>query len=310
MMRRRKFSIRSGKIKVMLLSSDQLILEGWEGILAHATNIILYKHHFKSSLKGVANLSFVPHVVLLEGSWLKVVDNKRWLSTMKSKHRLKVIVIYGNKNELRHHRNIVDESIEVGFRRQELLNLIKGVVLDDKTLCMYYADKLKRMPASPQYFSQHTELVANILQLVFGQDLTNPQIKTSRLAGNKAANLVFENNSQHPFWLELRKKHGMDYVVFSTRNDPDLFLDQFDKLGKFLSGPFGNMGFLINRRSNEKHPTDLQTSKYQNEGRAILILFDPFIRSLLAFKAAGAEPVELIQDAYQGLFLAIGDSKR
>lgn len=295
----------------MLLSSDQLILEGWEEMLVRVSYIEIFKYHFKSSRRRRSeNLRVAPDVVLIEGKWLKVAENKRWLAAIKMKYRLKVIVVYENKSELKRHKSLVDETIKSGLRKKELIDLIKGVALDDKTLCMYYAEKLKRLPAGEEQFNQYIGLIANILQLVFSRDFTDLRVKISPSTVGKFANLVFENNSKHPFWLELKRKYGMGHVVFLTHNNPDAFLNQFNRLGRLLSDPYGNMGFLVNRRAKGVPPLDLQLSKYQNESKIILVFFDPFIRKLLAIKAAGAEPVEVIEDACQEFFLAIGDAKK
>ncbi len=54
----------------------------------------------------------------------------------------------------------------------------------------------------------------------------------------------------------------------------------------------------------------LQVAAFQNDGKLILLLSDKQLRTLLAFKAAGVEPTELIEEIYQHLVVAIRETEK
>lgn len=307
-MSRRKTAPPNNKIRVTLLSSNNLVMEGWEQALKRAPDIEIYKHRDKPDRKESAAISPATDILLLEASWMEKGSRNRQISLLKLRHAVKVIAVFKDRREISRHRRLLDEAIQAGFHRQELINLIRGLRRDDKSICNYYDRQLKKTTGALEKYAQ---LTSNILQLVFAGGLGNPQIELPRPGQNDpAAYIVFENRFPHPFWTKLKRKYGMDYAVFSIQNDPALIPAQIAGLAPRLSDPFGRVGFLVNRSCPAPGPTGLQVAKYRNEGVIILPIFDQLLHNLLASKAAGAEPTDLVEDIFQELFVAISALKK
>lgn len=310
-MKNRKTKLLDKKTKVFLIAEDELILEGWENALSHATDFEVIRFPNKLRTQKFGAIVVVPDIIIVEAAWLNTIKNQNWLIATKTKNRTKAIAVYGDKKEIsRSIKKSIDEIIQSGFRSQQLINLIRGLRRDDKNLCMYYAEQLKKTSSGYRNSEKYTELIASILQLTFAPFFSNPQLKISRTAGEKTAYLTFENNSSHPFWSELKKIFGANYIIFSIENAPTVLDRQSWHLREHLSEPVGKIGFLTNRKPPNSSYFMLQVSIYQNDGKIIIMLFDRQIRALLALKAAGVDPTEIIEDIYQELVIAIGEAKK
>jgi len=311
-MAHRKTGSQNSNIKVLLIAEEDLVLEGWEHALSQATDIELLEATKKYLLYARSRLASAPEIIIVEASWLKNAERRKWLLDAKTKTRTKIIAVIDSAKEAKRVRRIgvVDEAIQSPFSSQQLIHLIRGLSRDDKSLCMYYAEQLQATPPGNKHFDKYIELVSSILQLTFAQLLTNPRIKKTSSLEDKFVYLTFENKSNHSFWSELRKRFGTNYIIFSMQNTPASFEKQIWRLGKYLTEPIGRLGFINNRQPPGDSLDMLQLSIYANEGKIIIMLFDKQIRSLLALKAAGVEPTELIEDIYQELIIATTETKR
>lgn len=310
-MRRRKTGIENDKIKVLLIAKEDLVLEGWSRVLSQAADIELLASINNFSLNTASRLDHPPEIIVAHESWLRSPKVRKWISQVRTKYRTKIIAVVRNTTRGKSLRMIgVDESIQSPFGGQQLINLIRGLSRDDKNLCMYYAQQLESMPRGAAHFGTYIELISNILQLTFSRAFSNPQMKSTYSSGERFVYLTFENRSDHRFWNGLKKSFGTHYVLFSIQNNPALLTQQFGKLGKYLVEPVGKLGFLCNRQAPEDAFDMLQVAAFQNDGKLILLLSDKQLRTLLAFKAAGVEPTELIEEIYQHLVVAIRETEK
>lgn len=309
-MNRRKKGLRKHKINVMLVSDDKLVLEGWEQAINHASDIEVHKLIYRSNRTLSPEMPGFIDIFLFEAPLLKQSTFRKWIADQKFKNRAKTIVVFKDKKTLSRYRRLLDEAIQTGFHRQELINLIHGLRFDDKSLCTYYDQELRKITGNSK-LKKYTELIQNIILLVFNANLQNPQIRFPQPdSRTEESYLIFENNGEHPFWAGIKKKHNSEFIVFSVQNDPPSIPSQFHGITPFLADPFGKLGLLVNRQpSGEKH-LELQLAAHNNEGNVILMLFNQTLHSLLASKAAGADPTDLLEDLYQELFVAIRGKKR
>jgi hypothetical protein len=309
-MNRRKKGLRGHKIKVMLVSDDKLVLEGWEQAIAHAPDIDSRRTVYKPDRKLPPEISDAVDIFLFEAPLLKHYSFRKWIADQKFKNRAKTIAVFKDKKLLSRNRRLLDEAIQTGFHRQELLNLIHGLRYDDKSLCTYYDQELRKAARSSTQ-KKYTDLIQNILLLVFDNNLQHPQMRPPQpKSETRETYLIFENHGTHPFWAGIKKKHNSDYIVFSVQNDPPAMASQFHGMTSFLSEPFGKLGLVVNRQPTGGQHLELQLAAYNNEGNVILVLFNQTLHSLLAAKAAGADPADLLDDLYQELFVAMPGKKR
>ena len=299
------------KIKVLLLSEAELIVEGWRNALSSAADIELLNPPKHLTWNKPPKASASADIILLEAAVLQNEDARRWLTDIRTRHQTKIIAVVSGKRAAKKVRALgADEAIFSPFRSQQLLGLIRGVDRDDKSLCMAYARQLEQLAADPAGAEEYIDLVASILQMVFAPLLTDLQITRLATERGKLAYLTFENRSMHHFWSRIREEHGSHTIVFSIHNEPSYFSQQARKLDRYLTPAMGRFAFLCNRREPNSVARTLQFASHRNGGKSILVLFDPQIRMLLALKAAGAEPSEYIEDLYQELFIAMSDPEK
>jgi hypothetical protein len=299
--------LKPKKIKVLLLSHDRLIVEGWMNALCSATDMELMQPPRRLKGRMPPKYFSAAGIIVIDEASLEGEDACPWLLNAKHHNRTKLVAVVSSLHDIKHVRKLgVDEAILSPFRSQQLIGLIRGLSRDDKSLCMYYARCLERLPQGNKHFDDYLDLMSNILQLVFDGVLTHPQILRTRLKGTPLAHISFDNHFDHAFWKELNTR----YILFSVHNDPQLLAEQVRSLGRSLARQGTNLGFLNNRTSPEASATFLQTTAYKNDGMLIVMLFDSDIRSLLALKAAGVEPSEWIERLHQELIGAISDAEK
>jgi len=137
-----------------------------------------------------------------------------------------------------------------------------------------------------------------ILIFLLGQSLSNPRFQSRTWSSTRVRDVVFFNGSNHPFWQSVRTRHGSEHIVFELKNTAKVEPEHVDQLGSYLGRSLGHFGILIGRCTPAKSVLLRQVALYNNEDKAILVIWDDHTRTMLSLKAAGIDPAEIIQDLY------------
>jgi DNA-binding NarL/FixJ family response regulator len=296
-------------IKVLLIDDDPLVLEGWEKAIQRARDIQVVG---KVSLAGLRQLSAFPgspEIVIVKAPLFLKKENGKLIRSLKASGELiKIIAVANSEDEIQKLQKAgADEAILAGFHNQEFVDLIRGLSRDPKGLCSFFADQLASLQPGDNNLTAYETLVSSILQFLFMPPLGYPQLQSYDTSDRHKSALLFPNITDRGFWGLVHSRHEADYILFLLHNAPEVESDHITELEKHLDKPLGFFGVLLTRNAARQPLRLLQLSFYQNQKKVVLVLWDEHIHDMLAFKAAGMDPTELLGNIYEEFFSMVSN---
>ncbi|MDQ3524892.1 MAG: hypothetical protein M3451_07555 [Chloroflexota bacterium] len=168
--------------------------------------------------------------------------------------------------------------------------------------------ELEELPAGSADAQQYQRLILKLFNLLFEPELVNgePQVRTA--TGTEIRDVVFENNSDLPFFRYLLTEYSAFLVVFECKNSVQLDSDDVNQLANYLGDPIGRCGFIVTR--NAPRLADLKKARATynklSPRRAVVMLSDDDLRQMIALRRAGSRhPVAQLQRRYRELIQSI-----
>ncbi|ENT3138942.1 TPA: ATP-binding protein, partial [Escherichia coli] len=97
--------------------------------------------------------------------------------------------------------------------------------------------------------------------------------------------IIGTNGGKSDFWKRVLEDYKTRQVVFDAKNFEELGPSEYRQLQSYLTGPYGKLGFIINRDESEvlKSGKDLDWTKemYQSHNSLIIKLPAKYISKLL-----------------------------
>jgi len=296
---KKKLPANIDTIKVALVDDVPLAIEGWKRSLKNEVDIEIALETTPNKLSEIRKYPLPVEIILVGAWWLATKAGREWLRTLKGlNYRPKVIAIATTEIEIRNAQKAgVDEAALSPIKRGDLVSLVRGLSRDDKRVSEFYANRLLEIRQAKGNNTSYEDLIYSILQLLFDSDLINPKYVDRDIG---VRDLIFLNLGKHRFWMEIKTRYGVDYLIFFLGNKNANFVSsELDELGKYLDGPFGRFGILFTRNDAGKNACNLQLAIYKNYQKIILIMNEVHLREMLALKAARMDPLEVLQDLYE-----------
>jgi hypothetical protein len=156
------------------------------------------------------------------------------------------------------------------------------------------------------------------LRVVFASHLTNIEPHPNGAAVQRR-DIVARNREESEFWRRLRADYKVRQVIFEVKNFGEPGPAEFRQLQSYLTGPYGKLGFMITRDSDEalRGGKDLDWVKGMHQSHQVVIIKFPakFICKLLQ-KLRSPEKhdaidrqVSALLDTYERNYLGIKSSR-
>lgn len=149
--------------------------------------------------------------------------------------------------------------------------------------------------------ARYESLILNILTYVFSGDLIDGRSQESTFDGTERRDLVFMNQSDHPFWQYVRQQYGSYLLMFEAKNVTTLDSQHINQVSAYLGDRLGRFGFIVTRNSvRETQMRKIMTvfnDSYPK--KVILVLDDRDMRELISHKMRNHNPTEYIQQIYR-----------
>lgn len=156
------------------------------------------------------------------------------------------------------------------------------------------------------------------LKICFAGRLNNIALHPNKDSVNRR-DIVGTNLAQTDFWKRIQKDYSTRQVIFEIKNYESPTLDDYRQTLAYLSGPYGNIGFIISRDWNvtlekEKELTWVR-SIYSDHKKVIVRLSGKFISDILAKLRnpqkhdAGDKALFSLLDDYERLYFSQPSSR-
>jgi hypothetical protein len=189
-----------------------------------------------------------------------------------------------------------DEAILYPFKPEELIALISGLCKEPKRQCDLLAKQLRELKPGLVDAYKLEELIVEILTFLFSNEISYLGTQTISHRAIPIRLFVFQNYSMDNFWRALQVNQDCDRIIFANRSKSRQYsiehlLDALDIIGFWF-------GILIYGQESDVDQVVCPVT-IQRMGVTLQTLSLAHLRTLLAYKAAGVDPVSFIQDLWQ-----------
>ncbi len=168
------------------------------------------------------------------------------------------------------------------------------------------AERLKRQlkETPPGRASAHAYqlLVLEILNFLFSPGLAGGMVEVATIDGTERRDIVFTNESEHPFWGYVRSAHDGIFVMFEVKNLELLDIQAINQVATYLGDRIGRLGFIATRNDPSESIRRKIISVWNDSGvekKVILVLSDSNFSELLEIRCKGGSVDGWIQNHYR-----------
>ncbi len=147
----------------------------------------------------------------------------------------------------------------------------------------------------------YEQVVLEILDFLFNPALIDGEKEVRTLDGTERRDIVFTNDSNEPFWSDLRSHHSCAFIMFETKNVTVLENTHFNQTATYLGDRLGTLGFIVTRSPLRDAQQRKAYSIYNDSfpRKVVLVLSDYTLLEMLDMKCAGEDPMRYIQKLYR-----------
>ena len=128
-------------------------------------------------------------------------------------------------------------------------------------------------------------------------DFAQPQSRT--ISGSSIRDLIFYNNRDHAFLLELFNDYGSRQIVFELKNVASVESDHIDQISRYLPPGLGNFGVIVTRNELTKARLQQTVDLWSAHRKAIVIITDADIEMMVqVFESKQRSPIDVIKKKY------------
>lgn len=118
-------------------------------------------------------------------------------------------------------------------------------------------------------------------------------------SGVSIRDLVFYNNRDHPFFLELYNDYGTRQLPFELKNVADVEREHLDQINRYLAPGLSQFGVLITRNELSKARRKQTIDLWSGQRKAIVTLTDTDVAMMVElFESKQRLPIDVIKKKY------------
>lgn len=163
-------------------------------------------------------------------------------------------------------------------------------------------ERLRTMPSGRETASDYQRLVLEILNFLLSPGLVNGQVEVATRDGTERRDLVFTNESEHPFWQYARTNHDAIFVMFEIKNVNTLDLPAINQVATYLGDRIGRFGLIVTRQNAPDNVVRKINSVWNDSGvqrKVILVLSDANLNELLDLRCQSGSVDGWMQNHYR-----------
>jgi hypothetical protein len=142
-----------------------------------------------------------------------------------------------------------------------------------------------RMPVGDVAASDFEEWCHRAIQVVFAVQLANIELHPNG-SDVQRRDVVGRNLTQSPFWKRIQEDYGVRQVIFELKNYKEMGPDEYRQMTTYLTGEYGNAGFIVTREENEDLLSDRELpwmrEIYNKHHKLVVKLTGTFFRRILS----------------------------
>lgn len=128
-------------------------------------------------------------------------------------------------------------------------------------------------------------------------DFAQPQSRT--VEGVLIRDLIFYNNTSHPFLEEIYKKYESRQIVVELKNVKEVNTTHVNQLNRYLNGNFGGFGILFTRNRPPKKVFKNTIDLWSGQRKCILIMDDEDLELMCqVYENKQRKPIDVIKKKY------------
>lgn len=216
----------------------------------------------------------------------EVVDSNQRVSVLDfNRHNYDCVVQYTAKKELQQS----DCKNDPLFTQLPLTTVARRIT------------KLLRLPTgnAESVDKDYEQLLGELLpSLLYPHlDFADSQVRTE--SGSQIRDLVFYNNREHPFLLDIYNHYDCRQIVFELKNVQSIQREHINQLNRYLNDSFGKFGIIVTRNALTKAMRKNTIDLWSGQRRCILTITDDDIKLMGdVFRTKQRLPLEVLNKKF------------
>jgi hypothetical protein len=145
--------------------------------------------------------------------------------------------------------------------------------------------ELDRMPIGEEAAGEFEDWCLRAIQVIFAVQLTNIELHSNGAAVQRR-DVIATNLTKSPFWKRVHQDYSVRQVIFEVKNYKEMGPDEYRQMNAYLTGEYGNAGFIITRDDTENLLSDRELpwmrEIYNRHKKLVVKLTGGFLRRILS----------------------------
>ena len=147
--------------------------------------------------------------------------------------------------------------------------------------------------------SQYERIIEILLPSLLYPHLDFATAQSRTDSGVSIRDLVFYNNRDHPFLLELFNDYHARQIVLEMKNVAEVDLQHIDQLNRYLAPEIGQFGVIVTRNELKRARFQQTIDLWSGQRKAVIALSDADIEMMVeVFESRQRLPLDIIKKKY------------
>ena len=154
-------------------------------------------------------------------------------------------------------------------------------------------------PVGHAHFRRYEELGLKVLSFLLGDEIGPPKPQSSTADKSQRRDVLCRNNRRSRFMQRVAERFGADFIVVDFKNYAEpVDGDVVDDVQKYANDAVGRFLLVVARKGGSDSAATAQRRHLRDQDTCVLVLSDQHCVEMLARKASGGEPLDVIEDLY------------
>ncbi len=188
--------------------------------------------------------------------------------------------------------------------REYLNNAIQKETLQDAV--NRFGERLRACPTGEEHFAQFERIGIDIWRFLFRSALGEPKIQRITSDGRQRRDVLFRNNRTTLFFQRVADKFKADHIIVDFKNyGKPIGANVLDDVAKYANEAIGYFIVVVSRRGPNMTVKSAQIRLLRGtEGKAILVLSDEHLMSMLEAFVRGEQPESTLESLLDELLIS------